>query len=220
VIDYPLLARRFALVDTTAITDCDTLSRTLSSAVTLRSAQPRICAPAFTVRVRGDVFAVARAVETAPAGSVVVVDGGTEEIALSGELFARAALARALAGIVVDGGVRDWGYLRTCTLPVYSRYLTPKAGTAQHLGELAVPVTCGGVTVNPGDTVLADREGIIVLDPGDAARLVHAARSVKETEARAVRVLESGGSLSDCLNIRAHEAALTAGEASTLRFLP
>jgi len=219
VIDHAALAGLFAQVDTTAVADCGAEVRAVAGAVRLRSASVRICAPAFTVRTRSDIFAVARAVEAAPPGSVVVVDGGGAETALAGELFARAALSRGLAGLVVDGAVRDVAYLRSCPLPVYSRHVTPKAGTARHLGELAVPITCGGVTVSPGDTVLADDEGMIVIDPGDAERLLRAARDVKATEARAVRVLEGGGTLSDCMNIAEHQAALAAGTPSGLRFL-
>jgi regulator of RNase E activity RraA len=219
VIDYELLGQLFSEVDTTAIADCDASIRAVSGALALRSAQARICAPAFTVRTRGDIFPIARAVELAPAGSVLVVEGGGEEIALSGELFARAAQTRGLAGLVIDGGVRDQGYLRGCPLPVYSRHVTPKAGTSRALGEFGGPVACGGVTVRPGDTVLADQEGIIVLSPDDAERLVRAAHTVKETEARAIAVLASGGALSRCLNIEEHQAALAAEEPSSLRFL-
>lgn len=219
ILDFELLAARFDDVDTTAVSDGDKSIRVVSSAITLRSARGRICAPAYTIRTRRDFFAVAVAVERAPQASVVVVDAGGDEVAVAGELFARAAMIRGLAGIIVDGGYRDIGFVRSCPLPVYSRHITPMAGTARDLGVAGQPVTCGGVVVNPGDVVLADDEGILVLAPDRAMELVVAARDVKDAEARAIRRMTSGASLSDCLNIDEHATLLENGQPTSLRFL-
>jgi RraA family protein len=211
------LLDRFLAVDTTAICDADRTTRVVHSAIRPRSATTRVLGPAFTVRCREDFLAVLRAVETAEPGDVIVVDGGARETALGGEMFARAALARSLGGIVVDGGYRDMAYVSTCALPVYSRFVTPRAGTAAQLGELQVPVTCGGVTVNPGDLVLADDEGLVVVDPGRAESLLDAALAVKNTERRAIELLDGGGTLSDAFTVAEHVAALGRGEQSVLR---
>lgn len=212
------LAKRFAAVDTTAICDADKTTRVMDSAIRPRSAEPRIAGPAFTVRCRDDFLPVLRAIEVAEPGDVIVVDGGAREIALAGELFARGALVRRLGGIIVDGGYRDLGYVSTCPLPVYSRFVTPLAGTVVKLGELGIPVTCGGVTVNPGDLILADVEGVIVLDPARAPGLLETAAVIKETEGRAIEALDAGATLSDGLNLAEHVAALERGEPSSLRF--
>lgn len=148
---------------------------------------------------------------------MIVVDGGGRETALGGEMFARAALVRSLGGIVVDGGYRDMAYVSTCALPVYSRFVTPRAGTAAQLGELQVPVTCGGVAVNPGDLVLADDEGLVVVDPARVEPLLAAALAVKEAERRVIDLLEGGGTLSDAFTVADHVAALERGEQSALR---
>ncbi|MFI6099658.1 RraA family protein [Lentzea sp. NPDC051213] len=210
------LLERFLAVDTTAICDADKSTRVLHSAIRPRSANPRIFGPAFTVRCRDDFLAVLRAVESAEPGAVIVVDGGAREIALGGELFARGALVRSLGGIVVDGGYRDMSYVSGCPLPVYSRFVTPLAGTASKLGELQVPVTCGGVTVNPGDLVLADDEGLVVVDPGRAGALLDAALAVKNAEQRVIGQLDGGATLSDAFNIAAHVDAVGRGEQSAL----
>lgn len=212
------LARRFSAVDTTAICDADKTTRVMDSAIRPRSASTRIVGPAFTVRCRDDFLAVLRAIESAEPGDVIVVDGGGREIALAGELFARGALVRRLGGIIVDGGYRDVGYVAGCELPVYSRFVTPLAGTAAKLGELRVPVTCGGVSVNSGDIVLADDEGVIVVDPARVEELLRVAAAVKESEGKAVEALSSGSTLSETLNLDEHVAALRRGEPSTLRF--
>jgi RraA family protein len=207
-----------AAVDTTAICDSAKDVRVVSSALRCRSRNPVICAPAFTVRCRDDFLGVLVAIEQASPGDVVVVDGGGRETALAGELFARTALARGLAGIVVDGGCRDVGYLATCDLPFYSRHVTPMAGTTNRLAELGQPVSCGGVTVSPGDIVVADREGIVVLDPSAAAAQLAAAELVKEVEARVVARIAGGATLADCVNLAEHVERLARGAPSKLEF--
>lgn len=205
-------------VDTTAICDIDKNTRVMDSGIRPRSAAVKMFGPAFTVRCRDDFLAVLRAVETAAPGDILVVDGGGRETALGGELFARGALVRGLGGIIVDGGYRDVSYVGRCALPVYSRFVTPMAGTATALGELQIPITCGGVTVNPGDTVIADNEGVIVLDPAGAPALLDAAAALTTTERRLIELLESGSTLSDGLNIAEHVDAIRRGTPSSLRF--
>lgn len=213
------LVELFLAVDTTAICDADKTTRVMDSAIRPRSAKARICGPAFTVRCRDDFLAVLRAVEMASPGDVVVVDGGEREISLAGELFARGAIVRGLGGIIVDAGYRDMTYVSSCDLPVYSRFVTPLAGTASKLGELQIPVTCGGVSVNPADIVLADDEGVIVVDPNAIRALLKSAADIKEAESKLVEQLNAGSTLSDGLNLLKHIDALTRGESSSLRFL-
>ena len=208
------LARR---VDTCAICDAAKDTRVMSDALRCRSANPDLCGPALTVRCRDDFFGLVLAIDRAAPGDVIVVDGGGRKTALAGELFARAALARGIAGLVVDAAYRDLAYVAACELPVYSRHTGPMAGSAQRLGAINEPVTCGGVTVRPGDLVIADRDGIVVLDPSTAAATLSAAAEVKQAEARVVARLAAGGSLRDCLNVDDHAARLAAGEPSTLR---
>lgn len=189
----------------------------MSAALRCRSANPNLYGPALTVRCRDDIFGLVLAIEQAQPGDVLVVDGGGRETALAGELFARAALVRGIAGIIVDAAYRDLAYVATCELPIYSRHTSPLAGTAQRLGAINEPVTCGGVTVRPGDLVIADHDGIIVLDPTTAEATLIAAAGVKQAEARVVASLNAGGSLRTCVNMDEHAARLAAGQPSTLR---
>ncbi len=204
-------------VDTCAICDVAKETRVMASALRCRSANPNLRGPALTVRCRDDFFGLVLAIEQAKPGDVIVVDGGGRETALAGELFARAALARGVAGIIVDAAYRDLAYVATCELPVYSRHTSPMAGGTQRLGVINEPVTCGGVTVNPGDLVIADHDGIVVLDPASAEATLLAAAEVKLAEARVLAVLAAGGGLGACLNVEDHAARLAAGQASTLR---
>lgn len=215
--DHATLRELASRVDTCAICDVAKDTRVMSAALRCRSANPVLCGPARTVRCQGDFFGVVLAIEEAAPGDVIVVDGGGRETALGGELFARAALAHGIAGLIIDAAYRDLAYVATCELPIYSRHTSPMAGTAQRLGAINEPVTCGGVTVCPGDLVIADRDGIIVLDPATATATLGTAVELKQAEARVVARLAAGGSLRDCLNVDEHATRLTAGEPSTLR---
>jgi RraA family protein len=215
--DQPSLYALVSQVDTCAICDVAKETRVMSTALRCRSANPDICGPALTVRCRDDIFGLILAIEQAKPGDVLVVDGGGREIALAGELFARAALARGVAGLIVDAAYRDLAYVATCELPIYSRHTSPMAGTAQRLGVINEPVTCGGVTVSPGDLVIADHDGIIVLDPSTAEATLLAAADVKRAEARFMDGLDAGGSLRTLLNMQEHAASLAAGQPSALR---
>lgn len=218
LVDLATIRRLVAEVDTTALCDAAGDIRVMSPALRCRSANPVLCGPALTVRCRDDFFGVIQAIERAEAGDVLVVDGGGRETALAGELFARVALAKGMAGIIVDGGYRDLRFIATCRLPVYSRHVTPGAGTTTRLAAPGEMVRCGGVPVHSGDIVIADHDGIVVLDPGDAVARLTAAAEVMATEARVIERLAAGATLGDCLNVAAHADRLARGEPSRLRF--
>lgn len=190
----------------------------MSAGLRCRSANPNLCGPARTVRCRDDFLGVIQAIDRAEPGDVIVVDGGGREIALAGELFTRAALAKGIAGIIVDGGYRDLAFVRTCGLAVYSRHVTPMAGTTVRPATVDETVSCGGVTVAPGDIVIADLDGIVVLDPAVAEVQLTAAAQVGVTEAMVVHRLDRGDALTACLNVEEHLERLRRGEPSSLRF--
>lgn len=118
----------------------------------------------------------------------------------------------------MDGGYRDLGYVRGCPLPVYSRWITPFSRSGTERGEYGVPVSCGGVVVAPGDLVVADAEGMIVLDPAQAEAAIDGAHEVKAAEEKVLAKLAAGAMLSDCLGLEEHAAALDAGLSHRLGF--
>jgi 4-hydroxy-4-methyl-2-oxoglutarate aldolase len=217
-VDLATVVRLAAAVDTTALCDAAGDIRVMSPALRCRSANPVLCGPALTVRCRDDFFGVIQAIERAGPGDVLVVDGGGRETALAGELFARVALAKGLAGIIVDGGYRDLRFIESCLLPVYSRHVSPRAGTTTRLAAVGETVSCGGVPVHQGDIVIADHNGVVVLDPGTAVAHLTAAAEVMAIEARVVERLAAGAGLGDCLNVAQHADRLARGEPSKLGF--
>src|SRR5258707_611685 len=143
-------------------------------------------------------------------------EGGSR--ALAGELFATEAARRKLAGIVIDGACRDTLQLATLQLPVYASRVCPAAGTAQRLGATQQAVSCGGVTVAPGDVVIGDRDGIVVVSEPEMLALLPRAEEVQRTEAAVLQRLEQGEGQLDMLNLAEHCDALEQGRPSKLRF--
>jgi RraA family protein len=125
----------------------------------------RLAGPAFTVRTpAGEHPAVRTAADEAPPGSVIVVDGGGAlDRALWGDKMAKLALERGVAGLVVDGAIRDAEGIEDLSFPVFAAGVTPTPPRRDRKGEVGVPVTCGGLTVRPGDVVYGDGDGVVVV---------------------------------------------------------
>jgi 4-hydroxy-4-methyl-2-oxoglutarate aldolase len=130
----------------------------------------KLCGPAFTVLCGArDNLALHHAIAKAPAGSVLVCQtGGEPEAGYVGEVMVRAAIARGLAGLVIDGCVRDAGAIRALGWPVFARGLNIRGTTKDPLlpQALGCRLRFGDVDVDPGDLVLGDADGVVVL-PGD-----------------------------------------------------
>jgi 4-hydroxy-4-methyl-2-oxoglutarate aldolase len=131
--------------------------------------------PAVTVRVHGTDSAIVHyAIDIAEPGDVVVVDRlGDRRYACWGGGVSLAAHVKGIVGAVVDGVLTDRVEIEELHFPVFGRGISPLTTRAPGLtGELNVPVKCGGIIVNPGDIVLADDDGIVVLPPGRIAEIV------------------------------------------------
>lgn len=144
----------------------------------------RISGPAYTVWTRpGDNRVVHEALDSAEPGDVLVVNGGGDcTRALIGELMAIRACKRHLAGFVIDGAVRDREALMDLGLPVFARGVSP-AGPYKHgPGWQLCPVAIGGVCVLPGDIVLGDGDGVVVVPQASAVSVLEAAQAIQVNE--------------------------------------
>lgn len=151
----------------------------------------RVAGTAVTIRAPGmDGAMVHYAIGQARPGDFLVVDRcGDMAIAAMGGAVAYAARAAGVAGFIVDGLVTDLGELRQYGVPVWSRGTSAVTTKTLGLGgEFCIPVSCGGVAVNPGDAILADENGILVLAPADireaATRAIQMSKDEKLTLAR------------------------------------
>lgn len=138
-----------------------------------------LCGVALTVRVPpGDNLMIHKALTLAGPGDVLVVDGSGEvETALVGGLMRLAALARGAAGFVIDGAIRDVGDWAEGELPVFARGHSHVRPGKDGPGEINVPVTCAGLAVAPGDLVLGDADGVVVVTPDRLPGLLEEVRA-------------------------------------------
>jgi regulator of RNase E activity RraA len=157
---------KFAAVSPTAYADAQ-LGREQFMDIGIRavwSPIPRMAGPAYTVSCPpGDNLMLHAAIYRAEPGSIIVVQAGDVNYAMSGGNVCAVAQQRGIAGFVIDGVIRDVAEVREAKFPVYCRGVVPVPGKKQKLGTLNQPITCGGVTVNAGDMVVADEEGIVVI---------------------------------------------------------
>ena len=167
------------------------------------SASARMAGPAFTVQVHtADILMVAKALAECPAGHVLVIDGhGEKDTALWGGLTTMSALMKGLAGVVVEGAIRDLADIRVSKLPVFARAVVPNAGGAQYVGKLQVPVACGGVVVQPGDWVVGDEDGVVVIPLARLEEVVEKAARIVEAEKRIAKAIRAGVEIATLLRV-------------------
>jgi RraA family protein len=154
----------------------------------------RMAGFAFTVRVSpADNLMLHKALTLAKPGDVIVVEaGGALTNAITGELMAATAKQRGIAGFVIDGAIRDRAGILQLEFPVYAKGLQPRGPYKDGPGEINVPVSCNGVVVNPGDIVIGDDDGVVVVPMRDAHSVLKKAKEKAEQERAIMDAIVSG----------------------------
>jgi len=151
---------------------------------------PRIAGSAYTVQLTaGDNLMLHAAIYAAPAGSILVVDAGDDSHAVAGGNVCAIAQSRGIAGMIIDGVIRDIGEIKAAKFPVYARGCVAKPGIKEFIAPLNQPINCGSVAVNPNDIVVADEEGIAIIPHAQQQEVFEIAK--KRTELDAATSLES-----------------------------
>ncbi len=149
---------------------------------------------AVTVRSRGgDNLTLLRAFEFCRPGDVIVIDAdGDIRNAVIGGILSFYAAKIGTVGVVLDGAIRDLAEVRARDFPVYARGVTHRGPYKDGPGEINVPVSVGGMRVNPGDIVVGDQDGLMSFSPDDAEWLIEKARAHLGTEAATISAMTEG----------------------------
>ncbi len=167
------LVAQFHGIPTTTLTDAMGRFRFMDPGIRPRTGLP-LYGVALTVNTRpGDNLMVHKAMSIAHPGDVLVIStNGATTSAVFGELMCRVARAAGIAGIVVDGAIRDTDAIRALGFPAFSRSICAGAGDKEGPGEVNVPISCGNAVVMPGDIVVGDGDGVVTIPSGEAAEIL------------------------------------------------
>ena len=216
----PALMRKFAEFPTPDISDLlNRLYAVDPSIARLTSGDHRLCGTACTVKVfPGDNLMVHKALDVAKAGDIVVVDAhGSSMNAVLGDLISTKAKHRGIAGFIVDGFVRDLPDLIELDFPIFARGATPIGPLHRGPGEINFPICCGGVVVNPGDLVVADGAGVVVIPQEIATELLERLQAQRANMAAYLAGVKRGQFSNDWVDRILREAGCTIPTTATAR---
>ena len=178
----------------------------------------KFAGPALTVEVRpGDNLMIHAAMAIAKPGDVLVIDGkGDLSSALMGEIMSQQCVAVGIAAVVIDGAVRDSEAIRELGFPMFAAGLNPNGPTKFVPGRLNHPISIGGVSVNPGDLVVGDADGVTVIERDKAAAMLPLAAEKVAAETKRIAQIKSREALRPGWLDGALRAAGVIGEGETL----
>lgn len=170
---------------------------TMDGRVAALAPSMRVCGPAFTIEVRaGDNLMIHAAMTMAQPGDVLVIDGKADRTcALMGSIMLNACKRLGLAGVVIDGSIRDTEELRELGFPVWAIGANPNGPTKYVPGRINGPLSCGGVSVSPGDLIVGDADGVVVIERERAASLLPLAAQKVADERQRIADITSGKAL-------------------------
>jgi 4-hydroxy-4-methyl-2-oxoglutarate aldolase len=172
--------------------------------------EARIAGPAVTVYCQaGDNLMIHAAIELCRKGDVLVVTTKSESSdGMFGELLATSCQAHGIAGVVIEAGVRDVADLTTLQFPVFSKAISSQGTVKETAGSVNIDVVCAGAIVHPGDVIVADADGVVVVQRREAAEVVRLSEERLAKEARNREMLRSGKLGLDMYGLRAKLKAL------------
>jgi len=178
------IIRRLKRLDTASLSDAMGKQNAMDSSIRPVVAGVQMIGRALTLRpVPGDFMTVIAALDKVKAGNVMVIDGaGFTEAAIVGELVCMEAKRQGAVGIVLDGASRDTAGIRKLGFHLFSKAITPRAGSCEAMGDIQIPISCGGVIVRPGDWVIGDDDGVTVIPAERIKQVLASTEAVEEKE--------------------------------------
>lgn len=190
----PALVRQASTFQAAILADVNGRRGALHGRVAALRPTMKLAGPALTVDVRpGDNLMIHAAMALAKPGDVLVIDGkGDQTAALMGTIMMTACRQLGIAGVVIDGAVRDSLEIEEMGFPVFCVGTNPNGPTKNVPGRIGQPITCGGVPVRSGDLVVADADGVVVIERERAEGLLPLAPRKVEDEAARIAQIKQG----------------------------
>lgn len=195
--------KKLTEMPTAILSDAMNKMQCMSSEIKPLDPKSKVVGKAFTVNAMvGGNLGLHRAIYEAKEGDVLVCDArGHTETSVWGFLQAKASMLRELAGLVVDGSVRDSEEIRESGFPVFCRSVTPAGPHKGWNDDLQVPIQCGGVAVHPGDIIVGDADGVVVIPKDRLKEVCQVAQKKLEKEKEWFEALEEGKSTIEILGL-------------------
>ena len=166
----------------------------------------KIVGRAVTVQTfAGDWAKPVEAIDLAGPGDVLIIYNGSNFIAPWGGLATLSCKIKGIEGAVIDGAVRDVDEIRAMNYPIFSSGITPNAGDPKGMGEINSEITCAGQTVRPGDYIVGDESGVVVIPKERAYEIARRAKEVEKTESRLYEEIRRGSTLSQVTKLKKWE---------------
>lgn len=188
------VAERFARLPVANVSD--SMSRLTASGARLRPMHERggLAGPALTVKTApGDNLMVHKAIALAEPGDIIVVDaGGDLTNAITGEMMLMQMVKRRVAGLVINGAIRDAGFIRSQTFPVFAAGVTHRGPYKNGPGEINVAIAIDGMVIEPGDLIIGDDDGLLCVPFDQTEAVFRAAMAKFEAEQKQMANIEAG----------------------------
>jgi RraA family protein len=188
------LARQYLDIPVANVSDC--MNRVTAGGPRLRPmhAGGRMAGPALTVKTRpGDNLMIHKALQMVKPGDIIVVDaGGDLTNSLIGEIMLGDAILQNVAGVVINGAIRDATEVAKMQMPVFAAGVTHRGPYKDGPGEINVPIAFDGMVIEPGDLIIGDDDGLLCVPYDDAASLLEAARKKRKVEEGMIAAIQAG----------------------------
>lgn len=208
-IAFSELMERFRKVGTAAISDAmEPQLSAMDGEIKSVIGRVKIAGPALTVRgYPGDELTLGKAIELANRGDVIVVDGrGVKQAALMGGIGFGYCWQKGVEGVVIDGATRDAEELKDYGFPVFARATVPTSAVSASMGQINVPIQCGGVNVNPGDIIVGDADGVVVVPRAEAEKILTIAEKISSLDDESIEWIKAKVPMGEIKRRRAEKA--------------